>query len=85
VEKFDGSGTPTDAADWLRKVEKVMNGFRLTPEEKVFFVPQQLTGLAEIWWGGVSKAWPDSRGAITWEVFFSNLEPSIIQNRSGIG
>ena len=24
VEKFDGSWSPTDAADWLRKVEKVM-------------------------------------------------------------
>ena len=28
VEKFDGSGSPTDAADWLRKVEKVMDGCR---------------------------------------------------------
>jgi hypothetical protein len=73
VEKFDGSGTPTDAADWLRKVEKVMNGCRLTPEEKVFFVPHQLTGLADIWWGGVSKAWPDSHGAVTWEVFLQQF------------
>ncbi|CAN6373084.1 unnamed protein product [Urochloa humidicola] len=39
VEKFDGSGSPTDAADWLRKVEKVMIGCRMTPEDKVFFIP----------------------------------------------
>ncbi|KAJ1256808.1 hypothetical protein BS78_K304100 [Paspalum vaginatum] len=56
VDKFDGSGAPTDAADWLCKVEKVMNGCRLTPEERVFFVPHQLTGLADIWWSGVSEA-----------------------------
>ncbi|WVZ89096.1 hypothetical protein U9M48_035550 [Paspalum notatum var. saurae] len=56
VDKFDGSGTPTDATDWLRKVEKVMNGCRLTPEEKIFFVPHLLAGLANIWWSGVSDA-----------------------------
>jgi len=69
VDKFDGSGTPTDAADWLCKVEKVMNGCRLTPEERVFFVPHQLTGLADIWWSGVSEAWPPARGDITWDIF----------------
>ncbi|CAN6342693.1 unnamed protein product [Urochloa humidicola] len=69
VEKFDGSGSPTDAADWLRKVEKVMNGCRMTPEDKVFFIPHQLTSLADLWWDGVCEAWPHSRGAITWEVF----------------
>ncbi|KAJ1276135.1 hypothetical protein BS78_05G191000 [Paspalum vaginatum] len=73
VDKFDGSGTPTDAADWLRKVEKVMNGCRLTPEERVFFVPHQLIGLADIWWSGVSEAWPPSRVDITWEVFLQQF------------
>ncbi|CAO2188027.1 unnamed protein product [Urochloa humidicola] len=69
VEKFDGSGSPTDAADWLRKVEKVMNGCRMTPEDKVFFIPHQLMSLADLWWDGVCEAWPPSHGAITWEVF----------------
>ncbi|CAO2152988.1 unnamed protein product [Urochloa humidicola] len=56
VEKFDGSGSPTDAADWLRKVEKVMDGCRMTPEDKVFFIPHQLTSLADLWWDGVRDA-----------------------------
>ncbi|WVZ51599.1 hypothetical protein U9M48_002729 [Paspalum notatum var. saurae] len=73
VDKFDGSGRPIDAVDWLRKVEKVMNGCRLTPEERVFFVPHQLTGLADIWWSGVSEAWPPSRGDITWDVFLQQF------------
>jgi len=73
VDKFDGSGTPTDAADWLCKVEKVMNGCRLTPEERVFFVPHQLTGLADIWWSGVSEAWPPARGDITWDIFLQQF------------
>ena len=73
VDKFDGSGSPTDAADWLRKVEKVMNGCRLTPEERVFFVPHQLTGLADIWWSSVSEAWPPSRGDITWDIFLQQF------------
>lgn len=73
VEKFDGSGSPTDAADWLRKVEKVMDGCRMTPDDKVFFVPHQLTGLADLWWDGVREAWPPARGAITWEVFLEQF------------
>ncbi|CAN6343017.1 unnamed protein product [Urochloa humidicola] len=73
VEKFDGSGSPTDAADWLRKVEKVMNRCRMTPEDKVFFIPHQLTSLADLWWDGVCEAWPPFRGAITWEVFLEQF------------
>ncbi|CAO2147932.1 unnamed protein product [Urochloa humidicola] len=73
VEKFDGSGSPTDAADWLRKVEKVMDGCRMTPEDKIFFIPHQLTSLADLWWDGVRDAWPPSRGAITWEIFLEQF------------
>jgi hypothetical protein len=29
LDIFDGSGTPTDAADWLRKMEKVMAACRM--------------------------------------------------------
>ncbi|CAN6347542.1 unnamed protein product [Urochloa humidicola] len=73
VEKFDGSGSPTDAADWLRKVEKVMDGCRMTSEDKVFFIPHQLTSLADLWWDGVRDAWHPSRGAITWEIFLEQF------------
>ncbi|CAN6381803.1 unnamed protein product [Urochloa humidicola] len=73
VEKFDGSGSPTDAADWLRKVEKVMDGCRMTPKDKVFFIPLQLTSLADLWWDGVRDAWPPSRGPITWEIFLEQF------------
>ena len=57
LDTFDGSGMPTDAADWLRK------------KEMVLFIPHQLTGQADIWWVGVCDAWTPARGAITWEVF----------------
>nr|XP_034587199.1 uncharacterized protein LOC117849671 isoform X1 [Setaria viridis] len=73
VEMFDGSGLLTDAADWLRKVEKVMDGCRMTPEDKVFFIPHQLTSLADLWCDGVREAWPPARGAITWEVFLEQF------------
>jgi hypothetical protein len=49
IWKFDVSGMPTDAAVSLHKVEKVMNGCKMTPEEKVVFVPHLLKGLADIW------------------------------------
>ncbi|CAL4889459.1 unnamed protein product [Urochloa decumbens] len=42
VEKFDGSGSPTDAADWLRNVEKVMDGCRMTPEDKAEVIKDRL-------------------------------------------
>jgi len=54
-------------------MEKVMDVCRMTPEDKVFFVPHQLTGLADLWWDGVREAWPPARGAITWEVFIEQF------------
>ena len=71
LDTFDGSGMPTDAADWLRKMEKVMAACRMTDEEMVLFIPHQLTGQADIWWVGVCDAWTPTRGAITWEVFLA--------------
>ena len=60
LDTFDGSGTlgfrATDAADWLRKIEKVMAACRMTTEEMVLFIPHQLTGQADIWWVGVCDA-----------------------------
>jgi hypothetical protein len=73
LDTFDGSGTPVNAADWLRKMEKYMRGSRMTPEEKVTFMPFQLTGQADIWWDGVVEAWNPDRGAITWEVFLQQF------------
>ena len=73
LDTFDGSGTPTDAADWLRKMEKVMAACRMTAEEMVLFIPHQLTGQADVWWVGVCDAWTPARGAITWEVFLAQF------------
>jgi hypothetical protein len=53
---FDGSGTPTDAADWLRKMEKAMAACRMSGEEMVLFIHNQLIGQADIWWVGVCDA-----------------------------
>ncbi|XP_039841742.1 uncharacterized protein LOC120702032 [Panicum virgatum] len=73
LDTFDGSGTPIDAADWLRKMEKVMVACRITAEEMVLSIPHQLTGQADIWWVGVCDAWTIARGAITWEVFLAQF------------
>ena len=73
LDTFDGSGTPTDAADWLRKMEKIMAACRMTAEEMVLFIPYQLMGQADIWWVGVCDAWTPARGAITWEVFLAQF------------
>ena len=71
LDTFDGSGTATDAADWLHKMEKVMAACRMSGEEMVLFIPHQLIGQADIWWVGVCDAWTPARGAITWEVFLN--------------
>ena len=73
LDTFDGSGMPTDAADWLRKMEKVMAACRMTTEEMVLFIHHQLMGQANIWWVGVCDAWTPARGAITWEVFLAQF------------
>ncbi|KAG2619938.1 hypothetical protein PVAP13_3NG143708 [Panicum virgatum] len=73
LDTFDGSGTPTDAADWLCKMEKVMAACRMTAEGMVLFVPHQLTSQPDIWWVGVCDAWTPTRGAITWEVFLAQF------------
>ena len=39
LDTFDGSRMPTDAADWLHKMEKVMAACRMTTEEMVLFIP----------------------------------------------
>ena len=38
LDTFDGSGMPTDAANWLRMMEKVMAACRMTAEEMVLFI-----------------------------------------------
>ena len=63
LDTFDGSETPTDAADWLHKMEKVMAACRMNTEEMVLFIPHQLTGQADIWWVGVCDAWTPAGGA----------------------
>jgi len=73
LDTFDGSGTPTDAADWLRKMEKVMAACRMTTEEMVLFIPHQLMGQADIWWVGVCDAWTPACAAITWEIFLAQF------------
>ena len=73
LDTFDGSGTPTDAVDWLRKMEKVMATCRMSGEEMVLFIPHQLIGQADIWLVGVCDAWTPTRGAITWKVFLTQF------------
>ena len=80
LDTFDGSETPTDAADWLHKMEKVMAACRMTAEEMVLFVPHQLTSQPDIWWVGVCDAWTPARGAITWEVSLAQFRAKYYPN-----
>lgn len=69
LEKFDGSGTPMDAASWLRTMEKYMDASLMTLEDRVVYVAFQLKGLADDWWEGVRAAWSPAHGQLTWDVF----------------
>jgi phage-related protein len=69
LDKFEGSGTPMDAASWLRTMEKYMDALVMTPEDRVVYVAFQLKGLADVWWEGVRKAWTPAHGAPTWDIF----------------
>ncbi|KAM0844365.1 hypothetical protein ACQ4PT_057105 [Festuca glaucescens] len=69
LDKFEGSGTPMDAASWLRTMEKYMDSLVMTPEDRVVYVAFQLKGLTDVWWEGVRKAWTPAHGALTWDFF----------------
>jgi phage-related protein len=69
LDKFEGSGTPMDAARCLRTMEKYMDALVMTPEDIVVYVAFQLKGLADVWWEGVRKAWTLAHEAPTWDIF----------------
>jgi hypothetical protein len=73
LDKFEGSGTPMDAASWLRTMEKYMDALVMTPEDRVVYVSFQLKGLADVWWEGVRKACIPAHGALTWDLFVKNF------------
>uniref|UniRef100_A0ACD6AG25 Uncharacterized protein n=1 Tax=Avena sativa TaxID=4498 RepID=A0ACD6AG25_AVESA len=73
LDKFDGSGTPMDAASWLRTMEKYMDASVMTPEDRVVYVAFQLKGLADVWWDGVRAAWTPAHGPPTWDVFVTQF------------
>ena len=53
LDPFDGSGTPVQAADWLRYMERRFGALELSSHQRVSFVAFQLKGQANIWWDGV--------------------------------
>jgi hypothetical protein len=69
LDKFDGSGTPMDAASWLHTMEKYMDALMMTVEDMAVYVAFQLKGLADVWWEGVRAAWLPAHGPLTWDVF----------------
>ena len=69
LDKFDGSGTPMDAASWLRTMEKYTDALVMTPQDKVKYVAFQLKGLADVWWEGLRAAWIPAHGEPTWDIF----------------
>lgn len=56
VDTFDGAGTPVQAADWLRYMERQFGALEMTSAQKAWFVAFQLKGQADIWWEGVLSA-----------------------------
>ncbi|KAK1646969.1 hypothetical protein QYE76_064774 [Lolium multiflorum] len=80
LDKFDGSGTPMDAASWLRSMEKYMDASVMTQEDKVVYVAFQLKGLADIWWEGVRAAWTPAHGPPTWDVFVKQFTSKYYPN-----
>ena len=69
LDTFDGLGTPVDAANWLRHIERHLGALGLTSELRVQFVAFQLKGQADLWWEGVLTARTAAHGPVTWELF----------------
>ena len=45
--KFNGTGEPTEAEDWVRSLEKIFEFLECTDREKLICMPHQLTGEAD--------------------------------------
>jgi len=73
LDKFDGSGTPMNAASWIHTMEKYMDASMMTPEDRVVYVAFELKGLADVWWDGVRAAWTPAHGPPTWDVFVTQF------------
>ena len=48
LDTFDGAGTPVQAADWLRYMERQFGALEMTSVQKARFVAFQLKGLLPI-------------------------------------
>ena len=69
LDVFDRAGTPVQAADWLRYMERQFGALEMTSAQKARFVAFQLKGQADIWWEGVLSARTPVQGPVTWELF----------------
>ena len=65
LDTFDGAGTPVQAADWLRYMERQFGALEMTSAQKARFVAFQLKGQADIWWEGVLSARTPVQGPVT--------------------
>ena len=69
LDTFDRAGTPVQAADWLRYMERQFGALEITSAQKAHFVAFQLKGQADIWWEGVLSARTPVQRPVTWELF----------------
>jgi hypothetical protein len=74
LEKFDGTGAPIEAADWLSSVVDKLESFEVRASDWVRYAHQLLNGEALVWWRGVQSSYPAARGPITWMDFVSQFE-----------
>lgn len=49
LDTFDGAGTPVQAVDWLRYMERQFGALEMTSAQKARFVAFQLKGQVDIW------------------------------------
>jgi hypothetical protein len=54
LEKFDGTGAPIEAADWLSSVVHKLESFQVPASDWVRYAHQLQKGEALVWWRGVT-------------------------------
>ena len=67
---FDGSPDPTEAEDWLKKIQQIFTYMGLEDHERVAYSANQLKREALCWWEYVVLA--KSAGTSSWRTFEEN-------------
>jgi hypothetical protein len=69
---YSHSIEPLDADDWLKTIDKKLQVFQCTNQERVLFASHQLVGPAVDWWDTYVKAHEEPE-TINWQEFRNNF------------